>query len=48
MRSIFSKWKQVCSVTLLAMALPLGAIAQSYPTKPIKMIVPFPGTAQSF
>ena len=42
MRSIFSKWKQVCSVTLLAMALPLGAIAQSYPTKPIKMIVPFP------
>ena len=42
MRSIFSKWKQVCTVTLLAMALPLSAIAQAYPTKPIKMIVPFP------
>ena len=42
MRSIFSKWKQVCTVTLLAMALPLSAIAQAYPSKPIKMIVPFP------
>jgi len=42
MRSIFSKWKQVCTVTLLSMALPLSAIAQAYPSKPIKMIVPFP------
>ena len=42
MRSIFSKFKQVCTVTLLVMALPLGALAQAYPTKPIKMIVPFP------
>ncbi len=42
MRSIFSKWKQVCTATLLVMALPLGAIAQAYPSKPIKMIVPFP------
>ena len=36
MRSIFSKWKQVCTVTLLAMALPLSAIAQAYPTNPSK------------
>ena len=42
MRSIFSKWKQVFTVTLLAMALPLSAVAQAYPSKPIKMIVPFP------
>ena len=42
MRSVISKLKQVCIVTVLAMALPLSAMAQAYPSKPIKMIVPFP------
>ena len=42
MRSVISKLKQVCTVTVLAMALPLAAMAQAYPSKPIKMIVPFP------
>ena len=41
MRSIFSKWKQVFTFTLLAMALPLSAVAQAYPSKPITLQVPF-------
>ena len=32
----------LCAVLLLGSALPLTAIAQPYPNKPIRMIVPFP------
>ena len=42
MGSMFSKLKKACTVTVLAMALPLSAMAQAYLPKPIKMIVPFP------
>ena len=41
MGSNFSKWKQIFTGTMLALALPLTAFAQAYPTKPIKIIVPF-------
>lgn len=34
--------KRVLAVALTAALLPLSALAQSYPSKPIKMIVPFP------
>lgn len=34
--------KRVLAVAIMATLLPLGALAQSYPSKPIKMIVPFP------
>jgi tripartite-type tricarboxylate transporter receptor subunit TctC len=34
--------KRVLAVALMTAVLPLGALAQSYPSKPIKMIVPFP------
>ncbi|WP_295520311.1 tripartite tricarboxylate transporter substrate binding protein [Limnohabitans sp. Rim8] len=34
--------KRVLAVTIMATLLPLSALAQSYPSKPIKMIVPFP------
>lgn len=34
--------KRLCAVALVAACLPLGALAQSYPARPIKMIVPFP------
>lgn len=45
MRSIPQKWRQLCSAGLLGLvtlALHPVAAAQSYPNKPIKMIVPFP------
>jgi len=34
--------KRVLAVAIMATLLPLSALAQSYPSKPIKMIVPFP------
>jgi tripartite-type tricarboxylate transporter receptor subunit TctC len=34
--------KRVLAVALTAALLPMSALAQSYPSKPIKMIVPFP------
>jgi tripartite-type tricarboxylate transporter receptor subunit TctC len=34
--------KRILAVALTAALLPLSALAQSYPSKPIKMIVPFP------
>ncbi len=42
MRSVPFNLKRVFSAITLALALPLSAIAQAYPSKPIKMIVPFP------
>ena len=45
MRSIPQKWRQLCTAGLLGLvtlALHPVATAQSYPNKPIKMIVPFP------
>lgn len=45
MRSIPQKWRQFCAAGLLGLvtlALHPVAMAQSYPSKPIKMIVPFP------
>ena len=42
MRSVPLNLKRVFSAITLALALPLSAIAQAYPSKPIKMIVPFP------
>jgi tripartite-type tricarboxylate transporter receptor subunit TctC len=42
MRSVPLNLKRVFSVITLALTLPLSAIAQAYPSKPIKMIVPFP------
>ncbi len=41
MRSIFSKWKQVCIAALITLFFPISVLAQAYPSKPIKMIVPF-------
>ena len=41
MRSIFSKWKQVCIAALITLVFPISVLAQAYPSKPIKMIVPF-------
>lgn len=45
MRLLFQKWHPICTLGLVVM-LALGAhptlLAQTYPNKPIKMIVPFP------
>ena len=45
MRLIPQKWRQICASGLLGLvtlALHPASLAQSYPSKPIKMIVPFP------
>jgi len=42
MRSVPLNLKRVFTALTLALALPLSAFAQAYPSKPIKMIVPFP------
>jgi len=42
MRSVPINLKRVFTTLTLALALPLSAFAQAYPSKPIKMIVPFP------
>ncbi len=42
MRSVPINLKRVFTALTLALALPLSAFAQAYPSKPIKMIVPFP------
>ena len=42
MRSVSLNLKRVFTAIALAFALPLSAFAQAYPSKPIKMIVPFP------
>jgi tripartite-type tricarboxylate transporter receptor subunit TctC len=42
MRSVPINLKRVFTTLTLALALPLSALAQAYPSKPIKMIVPFP------
>ena len=42
MRSVSINLKRVFTALTLALALPLSAFAQAYPSKPIKMIVPFP------
>ncbi len=45
MRSLLQPWRHLCTAGLLALlsvALHSGAQAQTYPNKPIKMIVPFP------
>jgi len=34
--------KRLCAVVLVAAVAPISALAQSYPSRPIKMIVPFP------
>ena len=44
MRSFFQQWRQTCAaglLGLLSLALHPVAMAQAYPNKPIKMIVPF-------
>lgn len=45
MRLLFQKWHPICTLGLVV-TLALGAhptlLAQTYPNKPIKMIVPFP------
>ena len=44
MRSLFKPWRQTCAAALLgllSLALHPVAMAQAYPNKPIKMIVPF-------
>ena len=45
MRLIPQKWRRICASGLLGLvtlALHPMSLAQSYPSKPIKMIVPFP------
>lgn len=45
MRLIPQKWRQICASGLLGLvklALHPATLAQPYPSKPIKMIVPFP------
>jgi tripartite-type tricarboxylate transporter receptor subunit TctC len=42
MRSVPLNLKRVFTALTLALAVPLSAFAQAYPSKPIKMIVPFP------
>jgi tripartite-type tricarboxylate transporter receptor subunit TctC len=45
MRWIPQKWRQICAsgmLGLLTLSLQSVAMAQAYPSKPIKMIVPFP------
>jgi len=42
MRTVPLNLKRVFTALTLALALPLSAFAQAYPSKPIKMIVPFP------
>ncbi len=45
MRLIPQKWRQICASGLLGLvtlAIHPVTVAQSYPNKPIKMIVPFP------
>jgi tripartite-type tricarboxylate transporter receptor subunit TctC len=45
MRSLRQKWHQICTIGLMglfALAAHPSLMAQAYPNKPIKMIVPFP------
>ena len=36
------KWRRACLVALVAIAAPLAAAAQDYPTRPVALVSPFP------